>query len=64
MQNQNAELNDLKAKLDDIINVRLKRHDGPVPPRLVRANSAFELQAVALRMEEMLESSEDSNISK
>ena len=64
MQDKTEQLNALRARLDDIVNVRLKKHDGPVPPRLVRANSAFELQAVALRMEEMLESQKDSGPSK
>lgn len=61
MKKENVELGALKAKLEEIINVRLARHKGPVPPRLVRANSAFELQAALLRFEESLEQPEEIN---
>lgn len=60
MSKETAELGALKAKLEEIINVRLARHKGPIPPRLVRANSAFELQAALLRFEESLEEAKES----
>lgn len=62
MQKEIAELGALRAKLQEIIDVRLERHKGgPVPPRLVRANSASELQAAVLRLEEALGMAETSS---
>lgn len=55
LKKESVEFGALKAKLEEIVNVRLAKHKGPIPPRLVRANSAFELQATMLRFEESME---------